>query len=81
MPDIEEDSFYSTFYISESQYNSIKNNFGIDIFECRGFHPISHLRHLFFKNRLKFKLNERKFISISTIDLRKVLYDNIRTKF
>ena len=55
MPDIEEDNFCSTFYISESQYNSIENNFGINIFECRGFRPISPLRQLFYKNRLKFK--------------------------
>ena len=81
MSDIEEDNFCSTFYISELQYNSIENNFGIDIFECWGFRPISHLRHLFFKNKLKFKLCERKFISISTVNLRKVLDDNIRTKF
>ena len=81
MPDIEEDSFYSTFYISESQNNSIENNFGIDMFECWGFHPISHLRHLLFKNKLKFNLYKRKFISISTVDLRKVVDDNIRTKF
>ena len=47
MPDIEEDNFCSTFYISESQYNSIENNFAIDIFECWDFRPISHLRHLF----------------------------------
>ena len=52
MPDIEEDNFCSTFFISESQYNSIENNFGINIFECWGYHPISHLRHLFFKNKL-----------------------------
>ena len=81
MPDIEEDNFCSTFYISELQYNSIENNFGIDIFECWGFRPISHLRHMFFKNRLKFKLHERKVISISTEDLQKVLNDNIRTEF
>ena len=81
MRDIEEDNFCSTFYISESQYNSIENNFGIDIFECWGFRPISHLRHLFFKNKSKFKLYERKFISISAVDRRKVLNDNIRTKF
>ena len=81
MPDTEEDNFYSKFYISESQYNSIENNFGIDMFECWGFHPISHLLHLFFKNKLKFNLYERKFIGISTVDLRKVLDDNIRTKF
>ena len=53
MPDTEEDNFYSKFYISESQYNSIENNFGIDMFECWGFHPISHLLYLFFKNKLK----------------------------
>ena len=81
MFDIEEDNFCSTFYISESQYNSIENNFGIDIFECWGFRPILHLRHLFLKNKLKFKFYERKFINISTADLRKVLDDNIRTKF
>ena len=81
MPDIEEDKFCSTFHISELQYNRIENNFGIDIFECWGFCPISHLRHLFLKNKLKFKLYERKFISISRIDLRKVLDDNIRTQF
>ena len=81
MPDIEEDNFCSTFYISESEYNSIENNFGIDIFECWGFRPISHLRHLFFKNKLKFKFHERKFFSISAVDLRKVLNDNITTKF
>ena len=81
MPDIKEDNFCSTFYIFETQCNSIENNFGIDIFESWGFRPISHLRHLFFKNRLKFKLYERKFISISTVDLRKVLDDNTRKKF
>ena len=81
MPDIEEDNFCSTFYISESQYNSIENNFVIDIFECWGFLPISRLRHLFLKNKLKFKLYERKFNGISTVDQRKVVVDNIRTKF
>ena len=81
MPDMQEDNFCSTFYISELQYNSIENKFGIDIFECWSFRPISHLCHLFFKNILKFKLYERKFISISTVDLRKVLDDNIKTKF
>ena len=81
MPDIEEYSFCSTFYISESRYNSMESNFGIDIFECWGFRPISHLRHLLFKHKLKFKLYERKFISIGTVDLGKVLDDNIRTKF
>ena len=81
MRDIEEDNFCITFYISQSQYNSIENNYGITIFECWGFRPISHLRNLFFKNRLKFKLYERKFISSSTEDLRKVLDDNIRTEF
>ena len=81
MRDVEEDNFCSTFYISKTQCDSIENNFGIDIFECWGFRPISHLRHLFFKNRLKFKLYERKSISISTVGLRKVLDDNIRTKF
>ena len=79
MPDIEKDNFCSTFYISESQYISIENDFGINIFECWGFRPISHLSHLFFQN--KFKLYERKFISISTVDLRKVLDENIKTKF
>ena len=69
MPDIEEDSFCSIFYISELQYHNTENNCGIDIFDCWGFRPISHLRHLFFKNKLKFKLYERKFISISTVDL------------
>ena len=59
MPDIEEDNFYT----SESQYNSIENNFGIDIFECRGFRPISHLCHLFYKNKLQFKLYERLLVS------------------
>ena len=49
MPDIEEDNFRSTFYISKLQYNNIENNFGINIFECWGFRPISHFRHLFFK--------------------------------
>ena len=63
-------------YIPESQYNSIENNFGIDIFECWGFRPISYLRHLFLKNKLKFKLYERKFIIISTVDLQKVLDDH-----
>ena len=63
MPDMEEDNFCSTFYISELQYNSIENNFGIDIFECWGFPPISHLRHLFSKNKLKFKLYERLLVS------------------
>ena len=81
MLDIEEDNFCSTFYIFESQYNSIENNFGIDIFKCWGFRPISPLRHLFFKNKLKFKLYKRKFISNNTVDLRKVPDDNIRTKF
>ena len=83
MPDIhvDEDNFCGTFYISESQYNSIENNFGIDIFEFWVFRPISHLRHLFFENKLKFKSYERQCISISTADLRKVLDDNIRTKF
>ena len=60
MPDTEKDNFCSTFYIFESQNNSIENNFGIDIFECWGFRPISHLRHLLFKNKLKFKLYEKK---------------------
>ena len=81
MPDIEEDSFCRTFYIPKSQYNSIKNNFSIEIFECWGFRPISHLCHLLFKNKLKPKLYERKFISIGTVDLQKVLDDNTRTKF
>ena len=81
MPDIEEDNFCSTSYICESQYNSRENNFGINIFECLSFLPISHLCHLFFKNKLKFKLYEKQFISISTVDLQKVLDDNIRAKF
>ena len=83
MPDmhVEEDNFCNTFYISKLQNNSIENNCGINIFECWGIRPISHLRHLFFKNKLKFKPYERKFISISTVDLQKVLDDNIRTKF
>ena len=59
----------------------ITNNFGIDIFKCWGFRPISHLRHLFFKNKLKFKLYEKKIISISAVNLRKVLDDNTKTKF
>ena len=52
MPDIDS----AVHSIIESQYNSIENNFGIDIFECWDFRAISHLRHLFFKNKLKFKL-------------------------
>ena len=67
MPDMEENNFCSTFHISELQYNSIENNFGIDIFECRSFRPISHLRHLFYKNRLKFKLYERLLVSAQLI--------------
>ena len=62
MPDIEEDNFCSTFYISESQYNRTESNFGIDIFECWGFCPISHLRHLFFKDKLKYKLYEKNLL-------------------
>ena len=45
MPDIDS----AVHSIIESQYNSIENNFGIDIFECWDFRAISHLRHLFFK--------------------------------